>query len=67
MLIPKTTKMNDTMLPTKTLLKTGFSFEILSYNVMLIPGIILLIIFSIVPLTGLVIAFPLQGHNFGMQ
>lgn len=37
--------------------KKKFTFEILSYHVMLMPGMILLIIFSILPLFGLAIAF----------
>ncbi len=57
MLTQKTNTENLAILPKKTLLKNGFNFETVSYNIMLIPGIILLIIFSIVPLFGIVIAF----------
>ena len=34
-----------------------WNFEILSYHLMLLPGVILLLIFSVVPLFGIVIAF----------
>ncbi len=37
--------------------KSGYTFEILSYNLMLTPGVIFLFIFAIVPMFGLVIAF----------
>ncbi len=37
--------------------RQGFTFEVLSYHIMLLPGMILLIIFSIIPLFGLLIAF----------
>ncbi len=37
--------------------RRGLSFELLSYHIMLIPGVILLFIFVTIPLFGLVIAF----------
>lgn len=37
--------------------KKRFTFEIFSYNIMMLPGIVLLFIFSTIPLFGLVIAF----------
>lgn len=37
--------------------KKRLNFEVLSYNIMMLPGVILLLIFATVPLFGLVIAF----------
>ncbi|SDW71507.1 sugar ABC transporter permease [Paenibacillus sp. CF384] len=38
-------------------MRKKWNFEVLSYNIMLSPGIILLLIFNVIPLFGLAIAF----------
>ncbi len=37
--------------------KKGFNSEVFSYNLLMIPGVILLLIFAVIPMVGIIIAF----------
>ena len=51
--------MNKTlsMSPRKTRRKKRLNTEVISYNLLMLPGMVLLLIFAVLPMIGIVIAF----------